>query len=182
MSISVIGQHHDPTPGHVVGEASVGDRPEYNELDGDHVCNTGEEEIGGERNEDQILRRQTTVVLLLLTLLLFSSFPPQTLLEPLYWQSTFLPILPEELMEPVLGAPVPILVGVQYKTVQVREYAKHVTRVNVYKDKVGNNGVLVLVVAIRRPHFKEDGEDCTFDPDPHQCPCPASRLSPPAPA
>lgn len=65
------------------------------------------------------------------------------LLLPFHWQCLLLPVLPAgegrlELME----APVPFVLGVLYKTQEVRSKCGGLVRVNVYKDKVKNAGNL----------------------------------------
>ena len=57
------------------------------------------------------------------------------LLRPFVWQSILLPVLPAHWQE-FLEAPVPFIVGVQHKSVQMRLKAHDCVRVNVYKDKV----------------------------------------------
>eukprot|EP00899_Mesostigma_viride_P017548 jgi/Mesvir1/25795/Mv06773-RA.1 len=59
------------------------------------------------------------------------------LLRPFNWQSVLLPLLPEQLLT-VLDAPVPFVVGVQYKTTEVRSRSTHMIRLNVYKNKITN--------------------------------------------
>eukprot|EP01026_Neomeris_dumetosa_P023669 TRINITY_DN2000_c1_g1_i4.p1 TRINITY_DN2000_c1_g1~~TRINITY_DN2000_c1_g1_i4.p1 ORF type:complete len:644 (-),score=64.77 TRINITY_DN2000_c1_g1_i4:449-2380(-) len=57
------------------------------------------------------------------------------LIYPLQWHSFVLPVLPIGMMD-FLDAPVPFLVGMQYKREEIRSKSGFLTRVNVYKDKV----------------------------------------------
>eukprot|EP00899_Mesostigma_viride_P012489 jgi/Mesvir1/21240/Mv06672-RA.1 len=57
------------------------------------------------------------------------------LLRPFMWQSVLLPVLPQQLLA-FLDAPVPFVVGCQYKTQEVRSRSTHMIRVNVYKNKI----------------------------------------------
>ncbi|KAK9834290.1 hypothetical protein WJX81_004017 [Elliptochloris bilobata] len=59
------------------------------------------------------------------------------MLQPFAWQSLLLPVLPtqERLLE-ILEAPVPFILGVQYKTAEVAARCGGLTRVNVYKDRI----------------------------------------------
>jgi hypothetical protein len=57
------------------------------------------------------------------------------MLRPFGWQSLFLPILPQHMVD-FLDAPVPFVCGVQHKTNDLRNRTNHLTRINVYKDDV----------------------------------------------
>ena len=57
------------------------------------------------------------------------------MLRPFGWQSLFLPILPQHMVD-FLDAPVPFVCGVQHKTSDLRNRTNHLTRINVYKDDV----------------------------------------------
>ena len=57
------------------------------------------------------------------------------LLRPFRWQSLFLPILPQHMVD-FLDAPVPFVCGVQHKTSDLRARTSHLCRVNVYKDDI----------------------------------------------
>jgi len=57
------------------------------------------------------------------------------LLRPFVWESFFLPVLPEIMLN-FLDAPVPFIVGMQHKTSEVKSASRSLMRVNVYKDKV----------------------------------------------
>ncbi|GIL62061.1 hypothetical protein Vafri_16363 [Volvox africanus] len=61
------------------------------------------------------------------------------LLRPFCWQSLLLPVTPTSMMG-FLEAPVPFVLGVQYKTSEVMARCSHLIRVNVYKDQVKNAG------------------------------------------
>ncbi|EFJ52381.1 hypothetical protein VOLCADRAFT_103040 [Volvox carteri f. nagariensis] len=61
------------------------------------------------------------------------------LLRPFCWQSLMLPVTPASMMG-FLEAPVPFVLGVQYKTSDVMARCSHLIRVNVYKDQVKNGG------------------------------------------
>ncbi|GIL81434.1 hypothetical protein Vretimale_989 [Volvox reticuliferus] len=61
------------------------------------------------------------------------------LLRPFCWQSLLLPVTPASMMG-FLEAPVPFVLGVQYKTSEVMARCSHLIRVNVYKDQVKNAG------------------------------------------
>jgi hypothetical protein len=73
------------------------------------------------------------------------------LLRPFRWQSLFLPILPQHMVD-FLDAPVPFVCGVQHKTSELRARTSHLCRVNVYKDdiKLQWEGK-----ALRLPNIKE---------------------------
>eukprot|EP00884_Botryococcus_braunii_P008865 jgi/Botrbrau1/17980/Bobra.50_1s0069.1 len=63
------------------------------------------------------------------------------LLRPFSWQSLLLPVLPTlEKMLDLLEAPVPFILGVQYKTPEVASRSSNLIRVNIYKDKIKNAG------------------------------------------
>ena len=62
------------------------------------------------------------------------------LVRPLEWQSVLLPVLPAAMVS-FLEAPVPFVVGVQYKTDAVREASRECVRVNCYKSKVFMGGL-----------------------------------------
>jgi hypothetical protein len=94
----------------------------------------------------------------LLSSIVLSMIP---LLLPFSWQSLLLPILPATPSSQLdlLEAPVPFVVGVVFKTPEVRSRAKALVRVNVYKDRVRNAGALpplpqvaALTEALAGPH------------------------------
>jgi hypothetical protein len=65
------------------------------------------------------------------------------MLLPFSWQSLMLPITPTAPSRlDLLEAPVPFVLGVMYKTPEVRARCSGVVRVNVYKDRVKNAGAL----------------------------------------
>lgn len=57
------------------------------------------------------------------------------MLRPFKWQSLYLPILPQHMVD-FLDAPVPFICGVQHKTSDLRARTSHLCRINVYKDDV----------------------------------------------
>ena len=57
------------------------------------------------------------------------------MLRPFRWQSLFLPILPQHMVD-FLDAPVPFVCGVQHKTSDLRARTSNLCRINVYKDDV----------------------------------------------
>ncbi|KAK9820042.1 hypothetical protein WJX72_005418 [[Myrmecia] bisecta] len=59
------------------------------------------------------------------------------LLRPFAWQSLLLPVLPASMLA-FLEAPVPFILGVQYKTGEVASRCGSLIRVNIYKDKIKN--------------------------------------------
>eukprot|EP00879_Flechtneria_rotunda_P029127 GHRR01031396.1.p1 GENE.GHRR01031396.1~~GHRR01031396.1.p1 ORF type:complete len:181 (+),score=37.00 GHRR01031396.1:416-958(+) len=59
------------------------------------------------------------------------------MLRPFSWQSLMLPVTPRSMMA-FLEAPVPFVLGVQYKTPDVATRCHGLMRVNVYKDGVKN--------------------------------------------
>ncbi|KAL0054362.1 hypothetical protein WJX82_007679 [Trebouxia sp. C0006] len=61
------------------------------------------------------------------------------LLRPFTWQSLLLPVLPDNLLS-FLEAPVPFVIGVQYKTSEVRSKCSSLMRVNIYKDQIKTSG------------------------------------------
>ncbi|CAI7911538.1 unnamed protein product, partial [Closterium sp. NIES-53] len=82
-----------------------------------------------------LLERQIVFVcpnLSVLSAVVLSLIP---MIRPFSWQSVLLPILPSQLLT-FLDAPVPFLVGMQYKTVELKDRASNLIRVNIPKDKV----------------------------------------------
>lgn len=63
------------------------------------------------------------------------------LLRPFAWQSLLMPVTPASMIG-FIEAPVPFVLGVQYKTGDVAAKAAHCVRVNVYKRQVKNLGGL----------------------------------------
>jgi len=63
------------------------------------------------------------------------SFALVPMLRPFRWQSLFLPILPQHMVD-FLDAPVPFVCGVQHKTSDLRNRANNLCRINVYKGDV----------------------------------------------
>ncbi|KAL0459343.1 UNVERIFIED_CONTAM: DENN domain-containing protein 5B [Sesamum latifolium] len=57
------------------------------------------------------------------------------IIRPFEWQSLFLPILPEKMLD-FLDAPVPYIVGVQHKLADLQINTSNLVQVNVIKDKV----------------------------------------------
>ncbi|CAM6084550.1 unnamed protein product [Calypogeia fissa] len=81
------------------------------------------------------------------------------MIRPYEWQSLLLPILPGKMLD-FLEAPVPFIVGVQYKTPEVRARAANLTRVNVYKNKVTSTSMPQLprykeLVSTLEPHYSK---------------------------
>ena len=65
------------------------------------------------------------------------------LLLPFSWQSLLLPVMPATPSRlDLLEAPVPFVVGILFKTPEVRARCGSLVRVNVYKDRVRNAGSL----------------------------------------
>mmetsp|Transcript_8723 Transcript_8723/g.32176 ORF Transcript_8723/g.32176 Transcript_8723/m.32176 type:complete len:857 (+) Transcript_8723:222-2792(+) len=106
------------------------------------------------------------------------------MIQPFQWQSVMLPVLPEELLT-VLDAPVPFVVGVQYKTDEVREKSHGLMRVNIYKDKVTVPQSIARLPKHRQlsakllPHYQklagplsQDGRKAC-----HQCPPATSKVA-----
>lgn len=90
------------------------------------------------------LQEASTVVfcpnLGLLSAVVLSLIP---MLLPFGWQSLLLPVMPAPAKRlELLDAPVPFVVGVQYKTPEVSSRCQGLVRVNVYKDKISNAGHL----------------------------------------
>ncbi|CAI7798978.1 unnamed protein product [Closterium sp. NIES-53] len=82
-----------------------------------------------------LLERQIVFVcpnLSVLSAVVLSLIP---MIRPFSWQSVLLPILPSQLLT-FLDAPVPFLVGMQYKTVELKDRASNLIQVNIPKDKV----------------------------------------------
>ena len=68
------------------------------------------------------------------------------LLLPFSWQSLLLPVLPATASRlDLLEAPVPFVVGVLFKTQEVRSRCGGLVRVNIYKDRVRNAGSLPVL-------------------------------------
>ena len=63
------------------------------------------------------------------------SFALVPMLRPFRWQSLFLPILPQHMVD-FLDAPVPFVCGVQHKTSDLRNRTNNLCRINVYKGDV----------------------------------------------
>jgi hypothetical protein len=79
------------------------------------------------------------------------------LLRPFGWQCLLLPVTPTGMLG-FLEAPVPFILGVQYKTHEVVSKCHGLMRVNVYKDVVKNCAVPVLpgakkLAAALAPHY-----------------------------
>uniref|UniRef100_A0A7I4AZ48 UDENN domain-containing protein n=1 Tax=Physcomitrium patens TaxID=3218 RepID=A0A7I4AZ48_PHYPA len=62
------------------------------------------------------------------------------MIRPYEWQSLLLPVLPNNMLD-FLDAPVPFIVGVQHKTLEVQSKLSHLVRVNVSKDKVSMSSI-----------------------------------------
>lgn len=76
----------------------------------------------------------------LLTGIVFSLVPA---LLPFTWHSLMLPVLPAAPPHlDLLDAPVPFVMGVVYKTPDIRSRCGGLVRVNVYKDRIKNAGAL----------------------------------------
>ncbi|KAI8477258.1 MAG: AEX-3 domain-containing protein [Monoraphidium minutum] len=71
------------------------------------------------------------------------------LLRPFVWQSLLLPVTPAS-MRGFLEAPVPFVLGLQYKTPEVSVRCASLVRVNVYKDKVKHRGAIPQMPSARR--------------------------------
>ncbi|KAK9819430.1 hypothetical protein WJX74_002869 [Apatococcus lobatus] len=84
-----------------------------------------------------LLERQMVVFCPNLGVLSVTTLALIPLLRPFAWQSLLLPILPASMLA-FLEAPVPFILGVQYKTGEVASRCGDLIRVNVYKDKVKN--------------------------------------------
>ena len=68
------------------------------------------------------------------------------MLLPFSWQSLLLPVLPATPSRlDLLEAPVPFVVGVLFKTQEIRSRCGGLVRVNVYKDRVRNAGSVPLL-------------------------------------
>lgn len=63
------------------------------------------------------------------------------LLRPFSWHSFLMPVLPDKLLG-FLEAPVPFIIGVQYKTSEVRSKCTGLMRVNLYKDQISPVGTM----------------------------------------
>ncbi|XP_023881740.1 uncharacterized protein LOC111994085 isoform X1 [Quercus suber] len=82
-----------------------------------------------------LLEKQVLVVcpnLGVLSAVVLSLVP---LIRPFQWQSLLLPVLPGRMLD-FLDAPVPYIVGIQYKPVDLKMKASNVVHVNVLKDEV----------------------------------------------
>ena len=77
----------------------------------------------------------------ILTAMVLSIIP---MIFPFSWQSLLLPVLPAIASNhlDLLEAPVPFIVGVVFKTSEVRSRCSSIVRVNAYKNKVRNAGNL----------------------------------------
>ncbi|KAG8370845.1 hypothetical protein BUALT_Bualt13G0025700 [Buddleja alternifolia] len=65
------------------------------------------------------------------------------LILPFEWQSLFLPILPGKMLD-FLDAPVPFIVGIQHKRVDLKMKTSNLVQVNVFKDQVKGCNLPVL--------------------------------------
>ncbi|CAI9107530.1 OLC1v1006903C1 [Oldenlandia corymbosa var. corymbosa] len=70
------------------------------------------------------------------------------IIRPFEWQSLFLPILPEKMLD-FLDAPVPFIVGIQHKLANLKMKSSNIVIVNVVKDQVKMSNLPVL------PRYKE---------------------------
>ncbi|GLC38217.1 hypothetical protein PLESTB_001086800 [Pleodorina starrii] len=86
-----------------------------------------------------LLERQVVVFCPAISVLSCCVLGLLPLLRPFGWQSLLLPVTPASMMG-FLEAPVPFVLGVQYKTSDVMARCSHLIRVNVYKDQVKNAG------------------------------------------
>ncbi|KAL3517750.1 hypothetical protein ACH5RR_020339 [Cinchona calisaya] len=82
-----------------------------------------------------LLEKQVVVVcpnLGVLSAVVLSLIP---IIRPFQWQSLFLPILPDKMLD-FLDAPVPFIVGVQHKPANLKTRTSSLVHVNVVKDQV----------------------------------------------
>ncbi|KAJ8559351.1 hypothetical protein K7X08_003409 [Anisodus acutangulus] len=82
-----------------------------------------------------LLEKQVVIVcpnLGVLSAVVLSLIP---IIRPFQWQSLFLPILPEKMLD-FLDAPVPFIVGLQHKPTDLKMKSANLVRVNVTKDQI----------------------------------------------
>lgn len=112
-----------------------------------------------------LLEKQVVVVcpnLGVLSAIVLSVIP---MIRPFEWQSLFLPILPERMLD-FLDAPVPFIVGVQHKPSDRKMKASNLVHVNVVKDQVKARYIPTLprykelVSELRPIHAKLASENC----------------------
>ncbi|KAG0611477.1 hypothetical protein M758_7G143900 [Ceratodon purpureus] len=82
-----------------------------------------------------LLEKQMVVICPNLGVLSAVVLAIKPMIRPYEWQSLLLPVLPNKMLD-FLDAPVPFIVGVQYKTSEVESKVSHLVRINVPKDKV----------------------------------------------
>jgi hypothetical protein len=80
------------------------------------------------------------------------------MLRPFKWQSLMLPVTPQN-MTGFLDAPVPYILGLNFKTQDVQKQTTDIVRVNIYKDSVKNTGSLPQIPGLKalkaalQPHY-----------------------------
>jgi len=82
-----------------------------------------------------LLEKQVVVVcpnLGVLSAIVLSLVP---MIRPFQWQSLFLPVLPDRMLD-FLDAPVPYIVGIEHKLADLKMKTSNLVRVNVLKDQV----------------------------------------------
>lgn len=95
-----------------------------------------------------LLEKQVVVVcqnLGVLSSVVLSVIP---MIRPFEWQSLFLPVLPERMLD-FLDAPVPFIVGVQHKPAERKMKASNLVQVNVIEDQVKTRYIPAL------PRYRE---------------------------
>ncbi|XP_027093995.2 uncharacterized protein [Coffea arabica] len=111
-----------------------------------------------------LLEKQVVVVcpnLGILSAVVLSLIP---IIRPFQWQSLFLPILPDKMLD-FLDAPVPFIVGVQHKPVNLKTRTSSLVHVNVVKDQVKMCNLPVLprhkelISKLEPVHARLSGED-----------------------
>nr|PNR39802.1 hypothetical protein PHYPA_020082 [Physcomitrium patens] len=87
-----------------------------------------------------LLEKQMVVICPNLGVLSAVVLAMKPMIRPYEWQSLLLPVLPNNMLD-FLDAPVPFIVGVQHKTLEVQSKLSHLVRVNVSKDKVSMSSI-----------------------------------------
>ncbi|KAM7496158.1 hypothetical protein LguiA_020572 [Lonicera macranthoides] len=82
-----------------------------------------------------LLEKQLVVVCPNLGVLSATVISIMPMIRPFEWQSLFLPVLPEK-MQDFLDAPVPFIVGILHKPVNLKMKTSNIIQVNVVKDQV----------------------------------------------
>eukprot|EP00891_Asterochloris_glomerata_P000442 jgi/Astpho2/442/fgenesh1_pg.00011_%23_34_t len=91
-----------------------------------------------------LLEERTVVFCPNIGLLTTAVLALTTLIRPFAWQHLIMPVLPasSDNFLSVLEAPFPFIIGVQYKTTDIRHRCSGLMRVNIYKNKIKNAGHL----------------------------------------